>query len=309
MQSFGVPRDVLARDTQAGEIAVEIVQVAHVGQQHLAYLDHFRRCKMLARVQEMFDLAEQPRTTLRGTTDHHGIHPSLFQYETGFFGCSDVAIGDDGDAHCVFHRADGVVLGIAGVGTSASATMDGKGLDTAGFCDVCDVHCVAILFVPAGTDLQGDGHVHCTDHFFQYLCHQFLVLHQCRTGHHVADLLGGTAHVDIDDLCAVVHVVTRGLGEHLGIGTDDLHGDGIDLAFMIGAAFGLLGTIEQGIGCDHLGYGHACAHAFAQHTERPIGHACHRRDNQIVLQYVFTDLHEGCFQKGADYNLINCPML
>jgi hypothetical protein len=84
---------------------------------------------------------------------------------------------------------------------------------------------------------------------------QRLVLHQRGAGHHVADLLGRAAHVDVDDLGAAVDVVAGGLGHHGRIGAGDLHGDRVNLAVVVGAPLGLGAAVEQGVGGDHLGDG------------------------------------------------------
>ena len=62
-----------------------------------------------------------------------------------------------------------------------------------------------------------------------------LVGEQRRSGRGIAYLLGGTAHVDVDDLGAALDVVARRVDHHAGIGAGDLHGDGRDLSFVIGA--------------------------------------------------------------------------
>jgi hypothetical protein len=67
-------------------------------------------------------------------------------------------------------------------------------------------------------------------HGLEDACDQRLVLHQRRAGHHVADLLGRAAHVDVDDLRAAIDVVARGFGHHGRIGAGDLHRDRIHFA-------------------------------------------------------------------------------
>ena len=93
-----------------------------------------------------------------------------------------------------------------------------------------------LRLVPAGADLQRDRHRHRRHHRLQDARHQGLVLHQRGAGHHVADLLGRTAHVDVDDLRAALDVVARGLRHHPGVCAGDLHRYRLRLPAMVGAA-------------------------------------------------------------------------
>src|ERR1700687_2061467 len=48
LQALRVPADVLARDAHPALVAVEAIQVVHVGDQHLADLGHFGRGQLVA---------------------------------------------------------------------------------------------------------------------------------------------------------------------------------------------------------------------------------------------------------------------
>ena len=94
-------------------------------------------------------------------------------------------------------------------------------------------------------------------------------------------------------ICApCVDVVARRFRHHRRVRARDLHRDRIDFAFVIGAAARLFRAPQQRIARHHLGHRHAGAHALAQLPERAIGHARHRRDDQIVFENVGTDLHD-----------------
>src|SRR3990172_1194803 len=305
-QPFGVPGDVFARHTQSGVLAVEVVQIQHVGHQHAMDLADLRLRQVLAGPEEMLDLAEQPRATLRCTAYHHRIRTGILQHVPRFFRGGDVTVGDDGDVHAGLDRRDGVVLGIAGVGAGAGAAMYRQRLDAGRFGYPGDAYRVAILLVPAGAYLQCDRHVHRADYRFQQPGDQGFVLQQRGTSHHVADLPGRATHVDVDDLRAAIDIVSGGLRQHTGVGPDDLHRDRIGLAFMVGAAPGFFRTVQQRVGRDHLAHRHARTHALAQHAERAIGHSRHRGNNEIVFQFIRPDTHLDIFRRessarGCDY--------
>jgi len=64
---------------------------------------------------------------------------------------------------------------------------------------------------------------------------QLLVLHQGGAGCLVADFLGRTAHVDVDDLRAQFDVANGRFGQHLGVAAGDLYRAGLGLAVMLQA--------------------------------------------------------------------------
>ena len=236
---------MFARHAQTGVFAVEAIQLMHMRYQHAMDFPDLRCGQVLAGVEEMLDLAEQPRAALCGAAYHHRIRAGLLQHVFDFLRRGDIAVGDDRDAHAGLDRSDGVVFGIAGVGAGAGASVYRQSLNAAGFGDPGDADGIAILLVPTGAYLERDRHIHRADHRFQQLSHQRFILQQRGTGHHVANFLGRTTHIDVDDLRAVIHVVLRGLRQHMRIGADDLHRDRIDLTFMVGASLSLFRTIQQ----------------------------------------------------------------
>ena len=135
----------------------------------------------------------------------------------------------------------------------------GLSLDAGLFGDTGHRGCVAVLRIPAGTDLQGYRHINGPDDRLEDAPDQRLVLQQCRAGHEVADLLRRAAHVDIDDLRTVVHVEAGRVRHHGGIRTGDLHGYRRSLARVINAALCLAAAPEQRIGRHHFRHGKARA--------------------------------------------------
>ena len=130
-------------------------------------------------------------------------------------------------------------------------------------------------------------------HAFHDLQRECLVLHQRRTGPLVAHLLGGAAHVDVDDLGATRDVVARGLGHFLGFHAGDLDGDRPRLATVVGAARGFQAVPELLLRRHHLADRMAGTKAPAQLAERPVRHPRHGGDEHGVRQGELGQLHGG----------------
>ena len=149
-----------------------------------------------------------------------------------------------------------------------------------------------MLRIPPGAYFQRDGNIYRAYHGIEYPAHQRLILQQRGARHHVADFLGRAAHVDIDDLRALRHVIASSFSHHCRVGARDLHRDRIYFSFVIGAATGLFGTPQQRVARHHFGYRHARAHALAQLPEGTVGHPRHGRNDKIVFEDMGTDLHD-----------------
>ena len=121
-----------------------------------------------------------------------------------------------GMPHGLLDRRDRLVLGLARVEHVARAAVHGERLHAGVLGDAGDAHAVAMVAIPARANLQRHGHAHGTDDGAHDAADERLVLQQRRAGPRVANLLRGAAHVDVDDLGAVLDGVPRGRGERAG---------------------------------------------------------------------------------------------
>ena len=96
-------------------------------------------------------------------------------------------------------------------------------------------------------DLMGVTELPCS-----LLADEHLVAQQCRARCLVADLLGRTSHVDVDDLRPLIDVEAGGLGHLTRIGPGDLHNPRLRLALVIDAPPRLLAGPEQGVLVDDV---------------------------------------------------------
>ncbi len=177
--------------------------------------------------------------------------------------------------------------------------MHGQRGDAGILGDARDVQRVAVLAVPAGADLQRDRNIHRLHHGLHDARDQRFVLEQGGARPDVADLLRRAAHVDVDDLRAVVRVVLRRLGQHAGIVAGDLHAHRLRLALVVHPAQRLGGVPQARIGRGHLGHGQARPQALAQEAEGLVGDAGHGREHHGRCDGVGTDAHGIDFTRFA----------
>ncbi len=181
----------------------------------------------------------------------------------------------------------------------AGTAMHGQRGDAAVFGDAGDQRAIAVVAVPPGADLERDRHVHRTDHRAEDAGDQVLIAHQRRAGPGVADFLGRTAHVDVDDLRTVVHVVAGRLGQLLRLGAGDLHADRVRLTGMVHAVQRFAGIPEARVGDGHLRGGQARAQLFAQQAEGLVGDTGHRCQHHVGLDVVGANLHRRIVERPA----------
>src|SRR5665213_955804 len=70
------------------------------------------------------------------------------------------------------------------------------------FGNSCNARAILVIRIPACAGLQGHGRRDCLYNASQNARDQFLVLQQRGTRQSIADFLGGTTHIDVDDLGA-----------------------------------------------------------------------------------------------------------
>src|SRR5262245_51446136 len=115
----------------------------------------------------------------------------------------------------------------------ARAAVHGERRDAGRLRDARDGDAVALRTRVAGADLERHRHVHGAYDRVEDAPDERVVAQQSRAGRHVAHLLRGASHVDVDDLRTAIDVEARGVGEHLGVIARDLYADRLGLALVI----------------------------------------------------------------------------
>ena len=178
----------------------------------------------------------------------------------------------------MFYLCNQVVRRAASVHLLAGAAVHGDGGDArllGGFGDGEDVFAA---FAIAEAGFQGNRHAGRRHHGAQDVAHQFLVLQQGTARQHIAHLLHGAAHVDVDDLRALFHVVTRRLGHFLRVAARNLHRAYARFTGKIAAVQAFFRLPQRGVAVEHLADRIARAKLPRQRAEGLVGNPRHRRE-------------------------------
>ncbi len=237
------------------------------------------------------EFPEDPGPALGGATDHHAVGSALYQRLQGLGRTIDVAVYKYRQVDGTLDLGRRLVLSLTGEEIGARAAVHGESRHALALRDARDRDRVAVLAVPARAHLERDRHARGCDHRGQDGCDQRLIAHERGACGPIADLLGGAAEVDVDDLCPEVRVHARGLGHHRRVVAGDLHDAGLGLAAVI-EPMARLGRIpEPDVRRHHLGCGDARTHAAAKTAKRQVRDAGHRREREWRRELVRSDLH------------------
>ena len=290
-QTAGVPGDVLAGNPAAGVFTIKPIQFSQVAVDDLGHFGQIRVREVLASLQKIRNLPEDPRLALRRPANHQRIGTGPGQHLGGLFGAVDVAVGNDRDAGLLLHRRNQLIAGRASVHLLTGAAMDGQRGHPGLFSNPGNAQDVFLAIGVAQPGFQGHRHVHRSDHGVEQALDQRLILQQGRTGQTVADFFDWAAHVDVHDLGTVGHLKPRRLGQFDRVGPGDLCRDGGDFPVKIGTKQAFLPGIQGLVGGHHFADRMACAQPLAQGAKWPVGDARHGGHHQAIGQGVRTDVH------------------
>ena len=190
----------------------------------------------------------------------------------------DVAVYPQRYRNVVFDFGNQVVRGPLFVHLLAGAAVDGKCGDACLFGHFGHRADVFVVFGKTEAGFQRDGNVHRRHHRAQDVAHQFFVLQQRAARQHVADFFYRAAHVDVDNLRAVFHIVACGLGHLFRVAARNLHRPQAVFAVEIAARQAFFGVAQRRVAGQHLADGVTRAETAGQPSERFVGNAGHRRE-------------------------------
>ena len=162
-----------------------------------------------------------------------------------------------------------------------------------------DGDAIAVLNIPPSAHFERHRHVHRCHHRSEDASHQMLVSHQSRTGRLPADLLRGTAHIDVDDLRTFVYVQSCGIRKHARIRPGDLHAARQHLIAVRTAAPRQRGIGEIGSGGNHFRDHETSTRAPGQLAKRQIGDASHGRQRHTIRQLIGADANQAASPNGC----------
>ncbi len=102
--------------------------------------------------------------------------------------------------------------------------MNRQRLNPTIFSQLGNLYTVAVFRIPAGTNFQRHWHIHCVNNRGQDRLHLLGILQQGRARQLTIHLFSRAPHIDINNLGAIFHVDTRGLGHLIRYAAGNLHG-------------------------------------------------------------------------------------
>lgn len=242
-------------------------------------------------LQEMTDFPEYPGIPLRRPSHHQTLSAREVQDLSGSLRRVDVAVCKDRYVHFPADFTDCVVLGFTFETIGTGPSMHGKGRDSGRLCNMRNLNAVTVDGTRARANLERDRHIDSADYCVENTLHQLGVRQKSGTRQLVADLLGGTTHIDVNDLGATGNIVTGCIGHPLGVTACDLHSHRIGLTLEIASHPGFSGIPQRGVCSQHLRHDITGTQFSAQLAEKSVRDAYHGRQCQGVRDVVRTDEH------------------
>ena len=225
-------------------------------------------------------LGEQPRVSLGGTRDHHGVAAGALRDGHGVGAASHVAVAHDGHAHGLLHPRDSAPLGAPAVQLLGIAPVHGYGAGARVLHPPSELGGGFVALGPPSTELHRDGAAHRCAHRAHDGGGQRRILHERRAVALRHDLSGRTAHVDVEVGQRLPHLALdpRSLGGHrVGLVAEQLHGH-----LALPRMPRLLVRVGKALGRHHLGVGEVGALLAAERAERLVAHARHGGEQQTA---------------------------
>ena len=255
----------------------------------------------LAGAQHVPGLSKDPRSAQRAAPDHHARATCLAHAFGHMVWLGDVAVADDGDAlHRRHHLADAVPVGLAAEHLAGEAAVHGDRGNAHIFKVARQLRGHEALGIPAQANLGRHGHaaVGVLAHgFHDAACKLHRVTHltqQQRAAVLLGHLVHWAAHVDVDQLGAVVGGPHRGLGQRIAPVAVQLHAAGL-VEVVGGRKFKRAArTTQQRLTVQQIGACQTHATKFAtQNAKRQIAVAGHGGQQHGRLQGEWADAKHG----------------
>ncbi len=234
---------------------------------------------------ESRDFGEYPRIAESAATDHHAVACAARKALERLLGSYDVAASYDGDAERVAHAANDVPVCAAAIKLQSCTTVNRDHGRTCALDPFSYVYRIDARVVPTGADLHRHGNSNGFDdggHHRSQVIRRAEQLSPPAPPHHFRRR---TAAVDVDDVGAGLFDHPRSEHHSIEIGTEDLDRDGSLTREEAEHAEGLRVLPRESFCRDELTHQQTdrVAAAVLDHAaKRGIGHAGHRRENEIV---------------------------
>src|SRR5580704_13393018 len=225
----------------------------------------------------LLHLPKNPRVSGGGAAYHHGVAAGFADHALGVFRGVDVAVTDDGDLHCLFHRSNDAPVGSAGVTLQSRARMHRDAFDTNTFRHFGDFDGDDGVFVPSSAELDGERDFDGSANRFENLPEERKIAQQA--GAAALDyFLCRAAEIDVHGVIAQVFDHAGGFGHDFRIRAEKLRGDGMLVFLKIKIAKRFGSTARDAFGAGELRHKQAAAAEAANDApEKRVRNARHRR--------------------------------
>ncbi len=221
--------------------------------------------------------------------EHYSLSTGEIKHLARFLRGADITVGKHWHPHDGSDIADRLVLRISLIKIGARAPVHGQSLNATALCDPGDRHSIARVAVPTCADLERHGDVHRSHDGVQDMRDERLVPQEGRAAQLAAHFLRRTAHVEVDDLRAEIHIDARGLGQLLRVGSRKLHDTWLRLAFVAHSQPRFRRVPQARVRGEHLGSRKAGTQAAAQDPKWPVRDTRHGGEYGRRGQHVGAD--------------------
>ena len=243
-------------------------------------------------------LRENPGISLGPPGHHNKIGAGLGHEAAAVLRRHGIARGDHRHRHRLFDGSDDAPVRLSGIILLPGTAVDTDCIGAGRHRHACKLHRIDMLGIQAGTELHRHGHRNCFLHRFNDGSGPGQIPHE-GAAFPVAGHLGHrTAHVDVDgrafglqlqgDFCP--------LGQHMGLGAEDLDDAG---GMVVGDGHhpgSLAVPVQQRLGADHLGIGQSRPGLAAHGAEGPVGDSGHGSQEPGVVHRNVEKLHPATCQ-------------
>ena len=285
-EALQVPRDVLAQimHRHAFVAVVELGEQPGVTQDHRAHVAERRVDPLRAAGERVLDVGEQPGPALASAPHGHAGAAGLAHHVEGVVRAPDVAVAEHGNIQRRDELADAAPVGVPAVVLGGGPGVQGDGRAALLLGDMAGFEEGLMVVVDADADLRGDRDISRRAHRddpLQQFAEQVGLPRQRRSAAATGDLGHRAAEVQVH---VIGHMLVdddpRGLFHDGRVHPVQLQGADLLARSEMAQAQCLGIARDQRAGGDHLRHVQPVrAVALADHAERPVGHAGHRRQD------------------------------
>ena len=178
---------------------------------------------------------KNPWPTLCASTHHDAVGSGQCEHFSCLGTRINIPVRKNGNSDARLDGPNRLVFRLAFVMVCAGSSVNGESGNAGFFGQLGDAGAVAVVPVPPRPHFKGHGNLNGRDNGRKDRGDEGFVPQQGRSRSPIADLFGGAAHIDINDLRAEIAVALGSFNHHLRLPPGNLHNSRIRLARVIHA--------------------------------------------------------------------------